>query len=56
VTYVITEEGIDYILLKLQPKEVHSYPDPSNTIINKTQFTEVIMLNGEETIIATICE
>ena len=50
--YVINEEGIDYTLLKITAERSTFVPDPSNTIINKTQAsTEVIMLNGEETII-----
>lgn len=50
--FVISEEGIDYVLLKIVAERSTFVPDPSNTIINKTQAsTEVIMLNGEETII-----
>ena len=50
--YVINEEGVDYTLLKITAERSTFVPDPSNTIINKTQAsTEVIMLNGEETII-----
>ena len=50
--YVINEEGIDYILLKITAERSSYVPDPSTTIINKTTAsTEVIMLNGEETVI-----
>jgi len=50
--YVISEEGIDYILLKITAERSSFVPDEANTIINKTQAsTEVIMLNGEETVI-----
>jgi type IV pilus assembly protein PilQ len=50
--HIINEEGIDYTLLKITAERSTFVPDPSNTIINKTQAsTEVIMLNGEETII-----
>ncbi len=50
--YVISEEGLDYILLKITAERSTFVPDPSNTIINKTQAsTEVLMLNGEETVI-----
>ncbi len=50
--HVINEEGIDYILLKIDAERSSFVPDEANTIINKTQAsTEVVMLNGEETII-----
>lgn len=50
--YVINEEGIDYILLKITAERSSYVPDQTTTIINKTTAsTEVIMLNGEETII-----
>ncbi len=50
--HVINEEGIDYILLKITAERSSYVPDPSTTIINKTSAaTEVIMLDGEETII-----
>lgn len=50
--FVINEEGIDYTLLKITVERSSFVPDPSNTIINKTQAsTEVVMLNGEETVI-----
>lgn len=50
--YVINEEGIDYILLKIIAERSSFVPDEANTIINKTQAsTEVVMLDGEETVI-----
>ena len=50
--YVINEEGIDYVLLKVAVERSSYIPDPATTIINKTTAsTEVIMLNGEETVI-----
>jgi len=50
--HVITEEGMDYILLKINAERSSFVPDPITTIINKTQAsTEVVMLNGEETVI-----
>jgi type IV pilus assembly protein PilQ len=50
--YVINEEGIDYILLKVAVERSSYIPDPTTTIINiTTASTEVIMLNGEETVI-----
>lgn len=50
--FVISEEGIDYVLLKITAERSSFVPDEANTIINKTQAsTEVIMLNGEETVI-----
>ena len=52
VPFVINEEGIDYVLLKITAERSSFVPDEANTIINKTQAsTEVIMLNGEETVI-----
>lgn len=50
--HVISEDGIDYILLKIIVERSSFVPDPTTTIINKTQAsTEVVMLNGEETVI-----
>jgi type IV pilus assembly protein PilQ len=50
--HVINEDGVDYILLKITAERSSFVPDQVNTIISKTQAaTEVIMLNGEETII-----
>jgi general secretion pathway protein D len=50
--YVYTEEGIDYILLNIEVERSSFVPDPTTTIINKTAAnTQVLMLNGEETVI-----
>lgn len=50
--HVITEEGMDYVLLKINAERSSFVPDPITTIINKTQAsTEVVMLDGEETVI-----
>ena len=50
--YVINEEGLDYVLLKITAERSSFVPDPTNTIINKTQAaTEVVLLDGEETVI-----
>lgn len=50
--YVISEDGMEYILLKINAERSSFVPDPLTTIINKTQAsTEVVMLDGEETVI-----
>lgn len=50
--HVITEDGINYILLDINVQRSSFVPDPNNTIINKTSATtKVVMLNGEETVI-----
>lgn len=50
--YVINEEGLDYVLLKITAERSTFVPDPTNTIINKTQAaTEVVLLDGEQTVI-----
>lgn len=50
--YILNEEGVDYILLKIAAERSSYLPDPSVLIVNKTlASTEVIMLNGEETVI-----
>jgi type IV pilus assembly protein PilQ len=50
--HVINEEGVDYTLLKIAAERSSYIPDPSILIVNKTvASTEVLMLNGEETII-----
>lgn len=49
---IINEEGLDYVLLKIVAERSTFVPDPANTIVNKTQAsTEVLLLNGEETVI-----
>ncbi|MBN1300110.1 MAG: hypothetical protein JW995_02755 [Melioribacteraceae bacterium] len=50
--YIYTEDGVDYVLLKLKVERSSGTPGQLSTIIQKTQAeTEVLMLNGEETII-----
>jgi general secretion pathway protein D len=50
--YIYNEEGIDYILLKLMVERSTGTPGQISTTIQKTSAqTEVLMLNGEETII-----
>ncbi|MBU0473684.1 MAG: type II and III secretion system protein [Bacteroidetes bacterium] len=50
--YFYNEEGVDYILLKLQAERSSANPGEISTEIRKTVAnTEVLMLDGEETII-----
>ncbi len=50
--YIYTEEGIDYILLKLMVERSTAEPGVISTEIRKTTAnTEILMLNNEETII-----
>ncbi len=50
--HVLTEEGINYILLNIDVIRSSYVPDPNNTIINKTSATtQVVLLDGEETVI-----
>ena len=50
--YVYKEDGIDYVLLQLQAERSSAEPGEVSTVIRKTVAnTEVLMLNGEETII-----
>lgn len=50
--YLYSEEGIDYILLKLRVERSSAIPDVISTEIRKTEAsTEILMLDGEETII-----
>lgn len=50
--YMYTEDGIDYVLLQLQAERSSAEPGEISTTIRKTVAnTEVLMLNGEETII-----
>ncbi len=52
VPYIYNEDGIDYILLKLNVERSSGTPDVVSTRIQKTQATsDVLMLNGEETVI-----
>ncbi len=50
--YVYKEDGVDYILLNVDVERSSFVPDPTTTIINKTQAsTQLVMLDGEETAI-----
>lgn len=50
--YVYKEDGLDYVLLDLKVEKSSYVPDPNTTIINKNEAqTQVLMLNGEETVI-----
>jgi len=50
--YIYNEDGIDYILLKLKVERSSAEPDVISTEIRKTTAsTEVLMLNGEQTVI-----
>lgn len=50
--YVYKEDGINYILLNINAERSSFVPDPQTTIINKSEATtQVVMLNGEETVI-----
>lgn len=50
--YFYNEEGVDYVLLKLQVEKSSANPGEISTEIRKTVAnTEVLMLDGEETII-----
>jgi type IV pilus assembly protein PilQ len=50
--YILEQNGVNYILLKIHVERSSFVPDPANTIINKTAAdTKVVLLNGEETVI-----
>lgn len=50
--YIYNEDGVNYILLKLKVERSSGSPGQISTTIAKTSATtEVLMLNGEETII-----
>jgi len=50
--YLYTEDGVNYVLLKLQAERSSADPGEITTEIRKTvATTEVLMLDGEETII-----
>jgi general secretion pathway protein D len=50
--HIITENNLNYILLKIHVERSSYDPDVSTTIINKTSAeTKVLMVNGEETVI-----
>lgn len=50
--YIYTEEGVNYVLLKLKVERSTGQPGAISTEIRKTMAeTEILMLDGEETII-----
>ena len=50
--YILQQNGVSYILLKIHVERSSFVPDPTQTIINKTAAdTKVVLLNGEETVI-----
>lgn len=50
--HMYTEDGVDYVLLQLQAERSSAEPGEITTTIRKTVAnTEVLMLNGEETVI-----
>ena len=50
--FVLTEDGIKYILLNVHVERSSLLPDPNQTIINKTSAdTRIVLLNKEETAI-----
>ncbi|MFH1194108.1 MAG: hypothetical protein V1720_00270 [bacterium] len=50
--YIFTEDGLDYVLCKLDVQRSSANPDITRTEITKTQAaTEILLLNGEETVI-----
>lgn len=50
--YIYTEEGVNYVLLKLKAERSTGQPGAISTEIRKTMAeTEILMLDGEETII-----
>lgn len=47
--HIYTEDGIDYVLLKVKVERSSFVPDAVTTVIKKTSAeTELLMLNGEE--------
>jgi len=50
--YIYSEDGVDYVLLKLNVERSSAQPSDLTTEIRKTSATtEALMLNGEETVI-----
>ena len=50
--YIYKEDDVSYILLDVSVERSSYVPDPTTTIINKTTAkTQVLLLNGEETVI-----
>jgi general secretion pathway protein D len=55
--YVYKEDGVDYILLSIGVERSSFTPDPTTTEVRKTSAaSQVILLNGEETIIGGLYE
>jgi general secretion pathway protein D len=55
--YVYKEDGVDYILLSIGVERSSFTPDPTTTTVQKTSASsQVILLNGEETIIGGLYE
>jgi general secretion pathway protein D len=55
--YVYNEDGVDYILLNVGVERSSFTPDPTTTEVRKSSATsQVILLNGEETIIGGLYE
>lgn len=55
--YIYTEDGIDYVLLKLSVEKSSGIPDALSTEIKKTKATtDVLMLNDEEIVIGGLFE
>ena len=55
--YIYKEDGVDYILLNLIVERSSFTPDPTTTEVRKTSASsQVILLNGEETIIGGLFE
>lgn len=51
--YIYEEEGVEYVLLKLMVERSAGFPSELSTEVRKTTAnTEILMLNGEETVIA----
>jgi general secretion pathway protein D len=55
--YVYNEDGVDYILLNVGVERSSFTPDPTTTEVRKSSASsQVILLNGEETIIGGLYE
>ena len=55
--YVYKEDGVNYILLTIGVERSSFTPDPTTTTVQKTSASsQVILLNGEETIIGGLYE
>lgn len=50
--YIYVEDGVEYVLLKLMVERSAGFPSEISTEVRKTNAnTEILMLNGEETVI-----